>query len=56
MKKASGTCDNALLETALIKEPLKSKELKQLELIGIKEVYEYDVKTKAGATYVFTRK
>ena len=56
LKKASGTCDNALLETALIKEPLRSKELKQLELIGIKKVYEYDVKTKAGATYVFTRK
>ncbi len=56
LKKAGGTCDNALLETALIKEPLKSKELKQLDLIGIREVYEYDVKTKAGATYVFTRK
>jgi alpha-L-fucosidase 2 len=53
LKPASGACPNALLAPADIKEPLQSEELKSLDLLRIRPVYEYDVETQAGDTYTF---
>ena len=53
LKPASGACPNALLAPADIKEPLQSEELKSLDLLRIRPVYEYDVETQAGAAYTF---
>ena len=54
LRPASGACPNALLAPADIKEPLQSAELKNLDLLRIRPVYEYDVDTQAGETYTFT--
>ena len=53
LKPASGACPNALLAPADIKEPLQSEELKSLDLLPVRPVYEYDVETQAGAAYTF---
>lgn len=51
LREAKGTCDNPLLQRAVVKEPLKSNELKNFEGLNINKVYEYDVDTKAGGVY-----
>lgn len=48
LTEAKGTCDNPLLQTADIKTPLRSSELKDFTLLPIKKVYEYDIATKPG--------
>ncbi len=55
MRPATGDCPNPLLAPAAIREPKKSAELKEFQLLPIRRVYEYDVKTQAGKTYVFRR-
>ena len=49
--EAQGECDNDLLKPAVIREPLKSEELKDFKTLPIRKVYEYDVKTKPGKVY-----
>ena len=51
LKEAKGNCPNPLLAPAQIKEPLKSKELKNFQLLPQKKVYEYDIETVPGQTY-----
>ena len=48
---ATGECDNELLKSAAIREPLKSEELDEFKSLPIRNVYEYDVDTKPGKTY-----
>ena len=48
---AEGECPNDLLAPASIKEPLKSKELKDFKTISLQKVYEYDIMTQPGKTY-----
>ena len=48
VKEASGSCPNPLLAPAAIQQPLKSAELKQLELLPLRKIFEYDVETQAG--------
>ena len=49
--EAQGECDNDLLKSAVIREPLKSEELKDFKTLPIRKVYEYDVVTKPGKVY-----
>lgn len=51
LKEANGPCPNPLLAPAVIHEPLKSPELKGMELLPIKKVYEYDIETCPGTCY-----
>jgi len=51
LKIAEGECPNDLLAPASIKEPLKSKELKDFKTISLQKVYEYDIMTQPGKTY-----
>ena len=51
LKEAKGPCPNPLLAPAVIQEPLKSPELKGMELLSIKKVYEYDIETRPGTCY-----
>ena len=48
---ATGECDNDLLKSAVIREPLKSEELTEFKQIPIKKVYEYDIMTVPGKMY-----
>ena len=48
---ASGSCPNALLAPADIRQPLRSAELTSFELLPVRPVYEYDIITRPGATY-----
>ena len=50
LKEATGECPNPLMAPALIREPLKSKELKKFELLPLKKVYEYDIETRPNQT------
>lgn len=52
---AEGACPNPLLAPAEIREPIKSAALLNFQLLPIRKVYEYDVNTQAGKTYVFRR-
>ena len=47
---ATGPCQNPLLQSAVIREPLKSKELKSFDLLPVRKVYEYDIETRPGET------
>ena len=49
--EAQGECNNDLLKPAVIREPLKSEELKDFKTLPIRKVYEYDVVTKPGKVY-----
>ena len=49
--EAQGECDNDLLKSAVIREPLKSEELNDFKTLPIRKVYEYDVVTKPGKVY-----
>ena len=51
LKEAAGPCPNALYESADVKQPLRSPELKVFEQLDIRPVYEYDLDTKAGGVY-----
>ena len=51
LKAAAGPCPNALFESADVKQPLRSPELKAFEQLDIRPVYEYDLDTKAGGVY-----
>ena len=51
LKEAVGSCPNALYESADVKQPLRSPELKAFEQLDIRPVYEYDLDTKAGKVY-----
>ena len=50
-KEATGDCPNELFAPAAIRQPLRSTELKDLKLLPIRKVYEYDIETQAGKTY-----
>ena len=52
LKPASGPCPNNLFAPASIKEPLKSSELTNFELLPIRKVYEYDIETVSGNYYI----
>ena len=51
IQEASGPCQNQLLQSAIIRDPLKSKELKNFDLLPVRKVYEYDIETHPGQTY-----
>ena len=52
LQKAIGSCPNPLLQSAQVKEPLKSEELKgSMQLIPLKKIYEYDLRTQPGHIY-----
>jgi len=51
LQTAAGTCQNQLLQSAVIRDPLKSKELKNFDLLPVRKVYEYDIETHPGQTY-----
>ena len=51
IQEASGSCQNQLLQSAIIRDPLKSKELKDFDLLPVRKVYEYDIETHPGQTY-----
>jgi alpha-L-fucosidase 2 len=51
LKAAQGGCPNALYAPAIIREPLKSAELKDFKPLVPQQVYEYDIETVAGETY-----
>ena len=55
LKPASGDCPNPLYAPAAIRNPLKSNELDNFQLLPLRKVYEYDVETQAGKTYRFER-
>ncbi len=55
LKPAEGDCPNPLMAPAQIREPLRSPELTDFQLANLRQVYEYDVETVAGKTYIFTR-
>jgi alpha-L-fucosidase 2 len=48
LRAAEGACPNPLLAPAAIREPLRSPELKDFELLPVRQVYEYDVELKPG--------
>jgi alpha-L-fucosidase 2 len=52
LTEAKGECPNQLLAPADIKQPLRSKELQSLQILPIRKVYEYDLETVAGQSYV----
>jgi alpha-L-fucosidase 2 len=52
LTEAKGECPNQLLAPAAIKQPLRSKELQSLQILPIRKVYEYDLETVAGQSYV----
>ena len=56
LQPAKGDCPNALLQPAQIKNPIKSPEWKSTEKASVREVYEYDIETKPGTSYSFTKK
>ena len=54
LKAASGPCPNDLMAPAAVREPLRSSELKDFQLLPIKKVYEYDIETAAGQSITVT--
>ena len=51
LKEAKGACPNDLYAPAIIKVPEHSKELKDFQVPVIRQVYEYDILTRAGQYY-----
>ena len=51
LKPAQGDCPNELLAPAQIRQPLRSAELKDFQLLPVRKVYEYDLQTQPGKTY-----
>ena len=54
LKPAAGSCPNPLLASASVKEPLRSEELQTFNPLPVRSVYEYDLQTEAGQSYVIT--
>ena len=54
MTVAQGECPNPLFAPAVIRDPLRSSELTDFNLLTLKTVYEYDLPTVAGQTYQLT--
>ena len=52
LQTAQGTCANPLLQTAEVKTPLRSAELHDFHNLAVRQVYEYDLPTAPGKTYV----
>lgn len=52
LKPANGVCPNALLAPAQIKTPVKNQIEKEGVKATVPTVYEYDLETEAGRTYV----
>ena len=52
LQTAQGTCANPLLQTAEVKTPLRSAELTDFQNLPVRRVYEYDLQTAPGKTYV----
>lgn len=52
---AKGKCDNILLQSAEVKSPLQSSELKDFKHLPLRKVYEYDIVTQAGKRYEVLR-
>jgi alpha-L-fucosidase 2 len=52
LKPATEQVDNPLLQKPTIKHPLISSELSSFTPMPIKKVYEYDIETVPGKTYV----
>ena len=52
LRPAKGSCPNPLLAPATIKQPLHSPELKVFENKVLPTVYEYDLDTTVGKTYI----
>ena len=50
LQPAKGSCPNPLYAPAEVKAPLQSAELKQVELLPLRKVYEYDIMTQPGQT------
>ena len=50
LREATGECPNPLMAPAAVKQPLQSKKLKELQLLPLPQVYEYDVDTNPGQT------
>lgn len=50
LKEATGECPNPLMAPASVKQPLQSKKLKELQLLPVPQVYEYDIDTNPGQT------
>ena len=50
LREAVGECPNPLMAPASVKQPLQSKKLKELQLLPVPQVYEYDVDTNPGQT------
>ena len=55
LKTAEGECPNALYAPAVIRQPLHSPELKEMDLRTLQKVYEYDIETVAGQAYQFVQ-
>ena len=53
LREATGPCPNDLLQPANIREPLRSPELKDFQMLKNKLVFEYDLDTQPGHSYVF---
>ena len=52
LQTAQGTCVNPLLQTAEVKTPLRSAELTDFQNLPVRRVYEYDLQTAPGKSYV----
>ncbi len=52
LKKAEGACPNVLLEPAVVKQPVVQQRVAEGVTAHIPTVYEYDLETKAGETYI----
>ena len=55
LRKATGACPNPLFASPEIQKPLHSSELSELQLIPLKEVFEYDIDTTPGQIVALSR-
>jgi alpha-L-fucosidase 2 len=55
LRKATGACPNPLFASPEIPKPLHSSELSELQLIPVKEVFEYDIDTTPGQVITVSR-
>ena len=55
LRKAAGACPNPLFASPEIPNPLHSSELSELQLIPVKEVFEYDIDTTPGQIVALSR-
>jgi len=55
LRKATGACPNPLFASPEIQNPLHSSELSELQMIPVKEVFEYDIDTTPGQIVALSR-